>query len=159
MATTFCLGNLATEPRAQVGCRCQGPSWKKVDCAPGTVAIRGQISLTGRPDLSRDGIARLLWEQYRGHGELAIDGLEGSFTVVLVDPSAPQVILFRNIVGAGFMYYGEFGRDFWFSSNLARLLDVADPSPEVNQEALPAFFLFRSVPGRSFPVGTRAWLA
>src|SRR5262245_24337413 len=57
----------------------------------------------GPLDLER--VAEGLRCHYLEHGELDVDGLEGAFTVALLDAAAGRVLLYRNLVGAGFTYY------------------------------------------------------
>ena len=85
---------------------------------------------------------------YLEHGTLDVDGLEGSFTLALLDGHTRRVLLYRNLVGAGFTYYHAGPDGLLFGSNLAELLDAAAVPPRPNRQALPTFFLFRCVPGR-----------
>ncbi len=85
---------------------------------------------------------------YLEHGELAVDWLDGSFTLALLDGQARRVLLYRNLVGSGFTYYRAAADGLLFGSNLAELIDVSPVSPRPNRDALPAFFLYRCVPGR-----------
>ena len=52
-----------------------------------------------------------------------MDGLEGSFTVALIDGQARRVLLYRNLVGAGFTYYHVGPDGFLFGGNLAQLVE------------------------------------
>ena len=97
-------------------------------------------------DLER--IAEEVRCHYLEHGELAVEGLEGSFTLALLDGQARRVLLYRNLVGSGFTYYHAGSDGLLFGSNLADLVDAAHVSPRPNRDALPAFFLYRCVPGR-----------
>src|SRR5262245_47133470 len=68
--------------------------------------IRGYARLAGTTaalDLER--IAEEVRCRYLEQGQLAVDDLEGSFTLALLDGAAGQVLLFRNLVGAGSTYY------------------------------------------------------
>src|SRR4051812_29327674 len=58
------------------------------------------VGVTGAPDLER--VAEEVRCQYLEHGKLALESLEGSFTLVLLDGHARRVLLYRNLVGAGF---------------------------------------------------------
>ncbi|HEY7312741.1 MAG TPA: asparagine synthase-related protein [Gemmataceae bacterium] len=84
---------------------------------------------------------------YLEHGELAVDWLDGSFTLALLDGQARRVLLYRNLVGSGFTYYHPAADGLLFGSNLAELVDAAHVTPRPNRDALPAFFLYRCVPG------------
>ncbi len=110
--------------------------------------IRGYVRPRGdtRP-LNLEAVAQELRCQYLENNDLAVDGLEGSFTLTLFDGQAGRVVLYRNLVGAGFTYY-HAGRDgFRFGSNLAELVETSGVTPRENLLALPAFFLYRFVPG------------
>jgi asparagine synthase (glutamine-hydrolysing) len=100
----------------------------------------------GPLDLER--VAEELRCHYLEHGELAVDALEGAFTVALLDSQAERVLLYRGLVGAGSTYYHAGPDGLMFGGNLTDLVDLASPSPSANRDALPSFFLFRCVPGR-----------
>jgi asparagine synthase (glutamine-hydrolysing) len=95
-----------------------------------------------------DRAAQAIRSHYLDHGDLRLPGVEGSFTLVLLDGLAGRVLLFRNLVGAGFTYYHAGPGGLRFGSNLAELVDGAGNAPRVNERALPAFFISRFVPGR-----------
>ena len=101
---------------------------------------------SGPPDLER--VAEEVRCHYLEHGDLAVEGLEGSFTLALLDGQARRVLLYRNLVGSGFTYYHVGPDGLLFGSNLADLVDVAADAPRPNRDALPALFLYRCVPGR-----------
>jgi asparagine synthase (glutamine-hydrolysing) len=102
---------------------------------------------TGGP-LDLDRVAEELRCHYLEHGTLAVDDLDGSFALALLDSQAERVLLYRNLVGAGFTYYHATSDGLLFGGNLAELLELASSRRAPNREVLPAFFLFRSVPGR-----------
>ncbi len=114
-----------------------------------TLLIRGYArptSSTGPLDLER--VAEEVRAQYLEHGSLAVDGLDGCFTLALLDAQTRRVLLYRNLVGSGFTYYHASRDGLLFGGNLADLVDVAGVTPRPNQAALPSFFLYRFVPGR-----------
>ena len=96
-------------------------------------------------DLER--VAEEIRCHYLEHGELAIDWLDGSFTLALLDGQARRVLLYRNLVGSGFTYYHPAADGLLFGSNLAELVETAQVTPRPNRDALPSFFLYRCVPG------------
>jgi asparagine synthase (glutamine-hydrolysing) len=110
--------------------------------------IRGYVRPAGTSGpLDLEGVAQELRCRYLEANDLAVDGLEGSFSVALLDGRSGRVHLYRNLVGAGFTYY-HAGRDgFRFGSNLATLVEAARVTPRENLLALPTYFLFRFVPG------------
>src|SRR5262249_28371042 len=85
---------------------------------------------------------------YLEHGTLDVDGLEGSFTLALLDSQSERVILYRNLIGTGMTYYHPSRDGLLFGGNLTEVLALMQREPVPNREALPAFFLFRCVPGR-----------
>jgi asparagine synthase (glutamine-hydrolysing) len=99
----------------------------------------------GPPDVER--VAEEVRCHYLEHGTLDVDGLEGSFTLALLDGHTRRVLLYRNLVGAGFTYYHSGPDGLLFGSNLAQLVDAAGAPLRPNRHALPAFFLYRFVPG------------
>jgi asparagine synthetase B (glutamine-hydrolysing) len=113
------------------------------------ILLRGYAAFAGPVRLPCPGdVAQAIREHYLLHGELPIKQLEGSFTVALLDGRAGRVLLYRNLVGAGFTYYCETASGLLFASNLADLLDARGVVPRPNDGAVPAFFLYRCVPGR-----------
>lgn len=101
---------------------------------------------SGPLDLER--VAQQVRGEYVEHGTLAVDGLEGSFSLALLDGPARRVILYRNLLGTGATYYVAANGGLLFGSNLADLVDAAGTPPAPNRDALPTFFLYRTVPGR-----------
>jgi asparagine synthase (glutamine-hydrolysing) len=101
---------------------------------------------TGPLDL--DGVAEEIRCRYLERGELAVEGLEGSFTLALLDGAARRVVLYRNLVGTGFTYYHVGAGGFRFGGNLTDLVEAAGEPPRPNAAVLPTFFLYRFVPGR-----------
>jgi asparagine synthase (glutamine-hydrolysing) len=101
---------------------------------------------TGPLDLER--VAEELRCHYLEHGGLAVDDLDGSFTVALLDGQAGRLLLYRSLVGSGFTYYHACPDGLLFAGNLAELVDAAQAAPRANPEVLPAYFLYRCVPGR-----------
>jgi asparagine synthase (glutamine-hydrolysing) len=100
---------------------------------------------TGAVDLDR--LAEELRCHYLEQGILAVDDLDGSFTIALLDGQAGRVILYRNLVGAGFTYYHPAPGGLLFGGNLAELVQATGRRPHPNREVLPTYFLYRCVPG------------
>lgn len=107
--------------------------------------VRGQIR--GRAGTDLEALAEELRYQYLEQGTLAVDGLDGSFTLALLD-AAGRVVLYRNLVGTGFTYYHLCGDGLVFGSNLADLVHATGGSAQPNRDVLPSFFLYRWCPGR-----------
>lgn len=111
-----------------------------------TVLLRGAAAA---PGWARSGqLAREVHRHYLDRRDLPIERLEGSFTVMVLDSRSGRVLLYRNLAGAGNTYYTETDGGLLFASNLPLLLDALPSAPRPNRDALPAFFLFRYVPGR-----------
>ncbi len=111
--------------------------------------VRGYARpLRGKGPLDLERVAEEIRCHYLEHGELSIDWLDGSFTLALLDGQAQRVLLYRNLVGSSFTYYRADAEGLLFGSNLAELIDAARVAPRPNRDAVPAFFLFRWVPGR-----------
>ena len=110
--------------------------------------VRGYARPAGRsgpPDA--EAVAETLRCHYLEHGDLAVNGLEGSFTVVLLDGQARRALLYRNLVGAGFTYYHAGPSGLLFGGNLADLVEASGAPRRPNRAVLPLFFLYRFTPG------------
>jgi asparagine synthase (glutamine-hydrolysing) len=88
-------------------------------------------------------------DSYLKTGRLSVDGLEGSFVLVLVDDVQQTVFLYRNLVGAFHTFYAPTPTGFCFGSNLASVARRSGIAlqPQSDEEILPTFFLYRLVPG------------
>jgi asparagine synthase (glutamine-hydrolysing) len=113
------------------------------------ILLRGYARPAGSTaPLDPERLAEELRCHYLEHGSLAVDDLDGNFTVALLDSQAERLLLYRNLVGTGFTYYHPTPDGLLFGGNLAELIELASSRPRPNAAALPAFFLFRCVPGR-----------
>jgi asparagine synthase (glutamine-hydrolysing) len=112
------------------------------------IVLRGYARPRGADALDLERVIEEVRCHYLEHGELAVEDLEGSFTLALLDGQAQRVLLYRNLVGSGFTYYYAGSEGMLFGSNLAELLDTTGTAPRLNQAMLPTFFLYRWVPGR-----------
>src|SRR5205085_10642840 len=114
------------------------------------VLIRGSVTDTWSrtpSDLGR--LSHKLVEAYLEHGSLHIDGLEGCFTLALIDGKTNTVLVYRNLVGDHNAYYHESGDGLLIGSNLADLADACRTPPRPNNDDLPTLFLNRTIPGRN----------
>jgi asparagine synthase (glutamine-hydrolysing) len=126
-----------------------GPGWRLFTWEGLALLIRGYVRAAGTSGAAEvERLAEELRCHYLEHGDLAVERLEGSFTLALLDGQARRLLLYRNLVGAGFTYYFERPDCLLFGSNLAQLVDSARTEPRPNRDALPTFFLYRFVPGR-----------
>ncbi|MHB1424438.1 MAG: asparagine synthase-related protein [Gemmataceae bacterium] len=126
-----------------------GPSCRLFTWDALALLIRGYARpRSGQEALDLERVAEEIRCHYLEHGELAVEGLDGSFTLALLDGQAQRVLLYRNLVGSGFTYYHADADGLLFGGNLAEMVDAAHFAPRANRDVLPAFFLFRWVPGR-----------
>src|SRR5262249_18415482 len=139
----------ASHTERDLGLNVEGPLWRIHDFGQTAVLVRGCVVSR------RDGqllvpyqAAQLIHDHYERHDALPVQVLDGSFTIALLDARRGWVLLYRNLVGNGFTYYTETDGAFWFGSNVADLVEACGGAARPNTEALPAFFLFRFVPGR-----------
>lgn len=127
----------------------RGNCCRLFDFGPRAVLVRGHVVDTWSRRPSADLLAERLHQAYLEQGLLAVDGLEGSFTLALLDGEAGRVLLYRNLVGNGYTYYHSVGGGLLFASNLATLVEVSGETPRPSEDDLPTFFVNRNVPGRN----------
>ncbi|MGL4554138.1 MAG: asparagine synthase-related protein, partial [Gemmataceae bacterium] len=108
--------------------------------------LRG-YARSGGGALDLDRVADDIYRRYRATGSLAVDGLDGAFTLALLDSRCERVVLYRNLIGTGFTYYRPTGDGMVFGGNLTEMLPLL-PEVRPNKAVLPAFYLYRCVPGR-----------
>ncbi len=129
--------------------RASGVHCQLVDLGPVAVLLRGLAVRSGSalpPD--SEGMARAIGARYLETGTLDVDELEGSFTVAVLDSLRGRLLLYRNLVGSSFTYYTQTGGGLLFGGNVADLVRSLPQVPSPNVAVLPAYFLFRFVPGR-----------
>jgi len=128
--------------RVQGGCQLY--TWESL-----ALLIRGYVrdGATAAP-LDMESVAEELRGRYLEQGDLAVSGLEGNFTLVLLDGQARRIFLYRNLIGSGFTYFQAHGQDLLFGSNLAELLSWSPQPRRPSRELLPTFFLARTTPAR-----------
>jgi asparagine synthase (glutamine-hydrolysing) len=134
---------------AELFLRGAAASCRLFTCDGLALLLRGYARPAGQAgplDLER--VAEELRCHYLEHGELAVEELEGSFSVALCDSQAERVILYRNLIGSGFTYYLATPDGLLFAGNLAELAELSGKGLTANRSVLPSFFLFRCVPGR-----------
>ena len=113
------------------------------------ILLRGCVRFPGQARRAcPEDIAQAIRAHYLHHGELPVKELEGTFTVGLLDGREGRLLLYRHLVGTGFVYYCATPAGLLFANNLADLVDAREASPAPNANALPAYFLYRFVPGR-----------
>src|SRR5688572_3213487 len=92
----------------------RGSGCRLFDFGPRAVLVRGHVVDTWSRRPSADHLAERLHQGYLDQGLLAVDGLEGSFTLALLDGEAGRVLLYRNLVGNGYTYYHAAGGGLLF---------------------------------------------
>ena len=112
------------------------------------IVVRGAARLADSSRSEPDWVLDTIRRHYLRNGELPVEHLEGAFTIALLDGQAGRVLLYRHLVGNGFTYYTQTGDGLLFGSNLAQLVDESGLTPRANTAVLPAYFLYRFVPGR-----------
>lgn len=125
----------------------RGPRLPFFSFGPVSILVQGYVT-DGSAAPNSPAIADRLHCAYRETGVLPVDSLEGSFSLVLLDTEQGRVVLYRNLVGSQFTYYCPTGEGLLFGSNLAELAAWSGLRLQVNREALPAYFIYRYVPGR-----------
>jgi asparagine synthase (glutamine-hydrolysing) len=124
-----------------------GTSYRTLRTDSVALLLRGRAVANLRlPDASD--VANGIAQYYESTGELPVHHLEGAYTLVILDGKRGRVLLYRNLADNGFTYYTVGPDGFRFASNLADLLEAAAGTPQLNAAALPAYFLYRFVPGR-----------
>lgn len=98
--------------------------------------------------LAQEDAAQLVWEGYKRLGRPPVEQLEGCYTLLILDKLRARVQIYRNLCSNHSVYYTEWDGCLWFGSNAAVLVRACPRPTACNQPMLPAFFLFRSVPGR-----------
>lgn len=112
--------------------------------------IRGHvIDTSARQPRNLERLAEKIHRIYRDKATLLIDGLEGSFTLALLDGPNRRLLLFRNLIGSGDVFYHTGNAGAHFGSNLAAVVDASGVSAEVNDADLPSLFAHRTIPGRN----------
>lgn len=98
--------------------------------------------------LAQEDAAQFVWQGYKRSGRPPVEELEGCYTLLILDKLRGRVQIYRNLCSNHSVYYTEWNGCLWFASNAAMLVRACPMPTACNQPMLPAFFLFRSVPGR-----------
>jgi asparagine synthase (glutamine-hydrolysing) len=94
-------------------------------------------------------IPAYLAKEYAHAETLSLGQFDGSFTVLLHDSARRRLLVYRNLAHPRTTYYTETESGFFCGTNLPEVVSRASVSPQPNLEFLPAFFLFRTIPGRN----------
>jgi asparagine synthase (glutamine-hydrolysing) len=106
-----------------------------------------------RGELERRGVhfrtssdTEVLLRLYEAEGERCVDKLEGMFAFAMWDGRTHRLFLARDRIGKKPLFYYSTRSFFAFASEIKALLRHPEISPEVDVDALPAFFLYGYVP-------------
>lgn len=110
------------------------------------ILLRGH--LVSQNESTVKDVARRLLKTYQEDDRLDICGLDGSFSIVLLNSAAGEVLFFRNLVGTSNTYYTLVDGRVIFGSNLADLVRGLPRMPPPNAAASPVVFIARYIPGR-----------
>jgi asparagine synthase (glutamine-hydrolysing) len=109
------------------------------------IALHGYTA--GVSDTPIQKVLEKLLSGYESRGEIDVASLDGSFTISLLDADSKQILLYRNLVGVAASYYTRTKDGFIFGSNLAEVARKSGMALSVNEEMLPVYFAYRTVPG------------
>ena len=83
---------------------------------------------------------------YELEGEAGVGQLDGMFAIAIWDGRRQQLVLARDRMGKKPLFFCSGVATFAFASEIKALLQHPAISVEINQEMLPAFFMFGYVP-------------
>ncbi|MDY7076292.1 MAG: asparagine synthase-related protein [Chloroflexota bacterium] len=106
--------------------------------------------------LQGDSHAELLLHLYEEQGRDFVQGINGSFNIVIWDSREQKLLIANDRYGSRPFYYHNFPTGFCFACEIKALLQDRRVKREVNEEAVIEFFTFRHVLGDKTPlVGIR----
>lgn len=88
----------------------------------------------------------VLLKLYQAEGERCVESLDGMFAFAIWDARRRCLFLARDRVGKKPLFYRASPGRFMFASEIKSLLQAPEIVPEIDSEALPAFFLYGYVP-------------
>ena len=107
--------------------------------------LRARLAVRGVPFRSASDTEVIL-RLYEAEGERCVGALDGMFAFAVWDARRETLLLARDRVGKKPLFYYSTPTLFAFASEIKALLAHPDIAPEVDAEALPAFFLYGYVP-------------
>lgn len=138
-----------TQPGQQPICIQSGQDCISVSRDRSFALLRGYIAGRGKTDAESQRILLgQLLDQFVGQQDLALPELDGSFTVLLASTDNPRLLIFRNLVGNTFTYYQQTDQGLRYGSNLADLAKSNSRKPQLNEQVLPLYFVYRFTPGQ-----------
>ena len=84
---------------------------------------------------------------YEEHGDALVHALEGMFTFAIWDSRRSRLLVARDRWGEKPFFYREQDGELVFASELSTLLCGLEGSPDLDREAVDAFFVYGYVPG------------
>ncbi|NLG26186.1 MAG: hypothetical protein GX558_12580, partial [Clostridiales bacterium] len=103
-------------------------------------ALRAAIEAEGyRPDRA-GGVSALLLGAYRLWGEECVERIEGPVCCVVIDQDADRLLLSRDRMGEGRVFYAAHGASISFSSHPAPLLQAPHVSRAVDRDGFCEVF-------------------
>jgi len=103
--------------------------------------------LTGRGHRLQGGSdTEVLPHLYEDYGQDLVHVLEGMFALAIWDSRAERLLLARDRFGEKPLYYARRGGDLVFASELTALVAGLGTSPDIDPDALDAFFVLGYVP-------------
>jgi asparagine synthase (glutamine-hydrolysing) len=106
-----------------------------------------------RARLERDGYrfrtqsdTEVILSLYHQGGLDALDALEGMYGICIVDARSAKAYLVRDRLGIKPLYFGEFGKRFYFASEIKAILAALQHRPEVDAQSLSDYLALRYVP-------------
>ncbi len=115
-----------------------------------SVILSGQPQLKYQPSKSNDSnenlhIAHELAEGFKKDGADIVKSIEGDFSLAIYNPSDCTGVIAIDRMGVGDLYYAQIGQNLYFG-DLKHITRNFARGPEINQQALFAYFYFHMIP-------------
>jgi asparagine synthase (glutamine-hydrolysing) len=108
--------------------------------------IRDRLAAAGHRFRSRSD-SEVIVHLYEEKGDSFVDELEGMFAVALWDGRRQRLLLARDRAGKKPLFMFHDGRRLVFASEIKAFFAHADIRLDINDEALPYYFIYGYVPG------------
>lgn len=102
--------------------------------------LKAEIETSGRQIETETEVLLYLFEQ---HGERMLDLLRGPFAFLIYDREANEIFAARDSFGIKPLYYGVFGNEFLFSSEIKSFLEYPGFEKKLNHAALEQYLSFQ----------------
>ncbi|NNE97818.1 MAG: asparagine synthase (glutamine-hydrolyzing), partial [Pyrinomonadaceae bacterium] len=107
--------------------------------------IRAKLEEKGHT-FKTEGDTEVVPHLYDEYGEEFVEHLNGMFAIALWDLRQRKLIIARDRFGEKPLYYGVFGNDLYFASELKVLLTHSKIDPEIDLKALQQYLSYDYVP-------------